>query len=347
MASPPQNLTLGFVGLGNMGSQMAFNLSVYAEKNSLPPLRLWNRTRSKIEPLAQSSHSTIVSTLPEMATQCDVIHTCLANDEVAFSVYREFFKTSSAAGTIFADHSTLYPATATALEKEAQEAGMTYLSCPVFGPPAAAKGAQLLVVLSGDAKGRELLRSYVVPTIGKAILDAGPQAEKGALMKLLGNNCILGTIELLSESFTLAEKTGFEAGLFYEFIKQWFPAPAWVNYGKKICEGTFSGKTGFKLDGGMKDAAFIRRLGAETSTPTPIIDQAWNHLTTAKAVGGPDLDWSACSAGMRVTAGLKPFKGEDFSLAKADTSTSGVNGEKEHVNGGKANGSENTVNGHT
>ena len=64
----------------------------------------------------------------------------------------------------------------------------------------------------------------------------------------------------------------------------------------------------------MKDAAFIRRLGAETSTPTPIIDQAWNHLTTAKAIGGSGLDWSACSTGMRVSAGLPPFKGEDFSL---------------------------------
>ena len=80
----------------------------------------------------------------------------------------------------------------------------------------------------------------------------------------------------------------------------------------------------------MKDAAFIRRLGAETSTPTPIIDQAWNHLTTAKSIGGSSLDWSACSAGMRVTAGLPPFKGEDFSLA---TTNGQPEGEAPSVNG--------------
>lgn len=73
----------------------------------------------------------------------------------------------------------------------------------------------------------------------------------------------------------------------------------------------------------MKDASYIRRLGAETSTPTPVIDQAWNHLTTAKAIGGANLDWSSCSAGMRVTAGLKPFKGEDFTLKKDDIGKSG------------------------
>jgi hypothetical protein len=68
----------------------------------------------------------------------------------------------------------------------------------------------------------------------------------------------------------------------------------------------------------MKDASLIRRLGTETSPPTPVIDLAWNHLMTAKALGGPNLDWSSCSAGMRVTAGLEPFKGEDFSSAKTN-----------------------------
>lgn len=103
---------------------------------------------------------------------------------------------------------------------------------------------------------------------------------------------------------------------YYVNPEQWFPAPAWVNYGKKIRDGAFSGATGFTIPGGMKDASYIRRLGVETSTPTPTIDQAWNHLTTAKALGGEGLDWSSCSAGMRVTAGLPPFKSEDFTLAK-------------------------------
>ena len=114
-------------------------------------------------------------------------------------------------------------------------------------------------------------------------------------------------------------------------LEQWFPAAAWINYGKKIRDGTFSGKTGFKLDGGMKDAAFIRRLGAETSTPTPIIDQAWNHLTTAKAIGGDGLDWSACSAGMRVTAGLAPFKGEDFSISQPAQTNGHVDAKVAHT----------------
>ena len=220
MAPETSTTTFGFVGLGNMGSNMAQNLARYAQTNSLPRVRIWNRTRSKIEHLAQESHCEIVPTLQEVANQCNIIHTCLANDDVAFSVYRQFFTSSNIAGTTFADHSTLFPTTSSALQTEARSHGAHFLSCPVFGPPAAAKSAGLLVVCSGDGKAKNLVKGYLVPAIGKSVLDCGTDSAKGALMKILGNNCILGTIELLSEAFTLAEKTGFDAAIFYDFIRK-------------------------------------------------------------------------------------------------------------------------------
>ena len=212
--------TFGFVGLGNMGSQMAQNLASYAEKNGMPKVRVWNRTRSKIEHLARESYCEIVNSIEEIAIGCDIIHTCLASDDVALSVYRQMYATNGVRDTVFLDHSTLYPTTSSTLQAEAQERNMHFLSSPVFGPPKAAKSAQLLVVIAGEDSAKEAVRSHLVPTIGKAILDCGPDSRNGALMKILGNNCILGTIELLSESFTLAEKTGFDAGLFYEFIRK-------------------------------------------------------------------------------------------------------------------------------
>lgn len=229
MAPDSGSKAFGFVGLGNMGSQMAANLARHAQENNLARVRLWNRTRSKIEYLTQESHCEIVSSLENVADQCDIIHTCLANDEVAFTVYRQFFSSREIRNTIFVDHSTLFPTTSLALQAEARSHGAHFLSCPVFGPPAAAKSAGLLVVVSGDEVARTTVKPYLVPTIGKAILDCGDDSSKGALMKILGNNCILGTIELLSESFTLAEKTGFDASIFYEFIRKLVPS---IKYGR-------------------------------------------------------------------------------------------------------------------
>lgn len=219
MAPDSRLRIFGFVGLGNMGSQMASNLATYAQENGIPRVKIWNRTRSKIEYLAQEAHCEVLSSIEQVADECDIIHTCLANDEVAFSVYRQFFQAANVRGVVFVDHSTLFPTTSTALQSEASSKGAFFLSCPVFGPPAAAKSAGLLVVVSGNSTARETVKPYLVPTIGKAILDCGDDSSKGALMKILGNNCILGTIELLSESFTLAEKTGFDAGIFYDFIR--------------------------------------------------------------------------------------------------------------------------------
>lgn len=220
MAPDVQSKVFGFVGLGNMGSQMAANLAEYGKQNGLQRVLIWNRTRSKIEYLQNESYCEIVSDLEDLAQRCDIIHTCLANDEVAFSVYRQLFAGARKHSAIFVDHSTLFPTTSSALQEEARSKQLSFLSCPVFGPPTAAKSAGLLVVLSGDEAAQETVKSYVVPTIGKGILNCGPDASKGALMKILGNNCILGTIELLSESFALAEKTGFDAGVFYEFIRK-------------------------------------------------------------------------------------------------------------------------------
>ena len=221
MAPPTSSEVFGFVGLGNMGCQMASNLARYAQENGIPRVVLWNRTRSKIEYLARDSYCEIVDSLEEILKQCTIVHTCLANDDVALSVYRQFFSAATQGrSTILVDHSTLFPTTSAILQLEAMDKGMRFLSCPVFGPPAAAKSAGLLVVLSGEESAKQTVKTYVVPAIGKAVLDCGSEASKGALMKILGNNCILGTIELLSESFTLAEKTGFDAGVFYDFIRE-------------------------------------------------------------------------------------------------------------------------------
>lgn len=90
----------------------------------------------------------------------------------------------------------------------------------MFGPPAAAKTAGLLIALSGAEHALEVLKKYIVPTLGKAVVNCGNDTAKGALLKIIGYSCILGTIELLSETFTLVEKTGFDVALFYDFTRK-------------------------------------------------------------------------------------------------------------------------------
>ena len=212
--------TFGFVGLGNMGSQMSVNLAEYAKKMGFPKVQIWNRSRQKSEQVASNGYCEVAESIEDVVQKCDIIHTCLANDEVALSVYRQILVPRKP-GLILLDHSTLFPTTSTAISEEAKAGDAQFMSCPVFGPPAMAKSAGLLIALSGPEAAREIVKSYIVPTLGKSVIDCGEDTSRGALLKILGNNCILGTIELLSESFTLAEKTGFDTNVFYDFIRKY------------------------------------------------------------------------------------------------------------------------------
>ncbi len=44
--------------------------------------------------------------------------------------------------------------------------------------------------------------------------------DLGVTLKLLGNSTILGAIELLSETFALSDKIGFDSKVLYEFIRE-------------------------------------------------------------------------------------------------------------------------------
>lgn len=100
-----------------MGSKMAANLSTWLHQNSYPPLLLWNRTASKLP--SESDSIKHAASIKELAEQCDVVITSLANDEVAKEVYEQLFegvKSKQEKGgkdnTYFVESSTLYPLTA-------------------------------------------------------------------------------------------------------------------------------------------------------------------------------------------------------------------------------------------
>ncbi|BGP14851.1 hypothetical protein JCM10213_002710 [Rhodosporidiobolus nylandii] len=297
-----------------MGHPMAVNLAKHLASESLPALLVHNRTASKL-PEASSSlkHA---SSAAEIAKACDVVITSLANDEAAKAVFKELFdaakekkKAEGGKATIFVDTSTLYPTTSGELEREATKCGFSYLACPVFGPPPMAKSAQLVFVLSGDPFAKRKILPFLVPSMGRKTLDVGSNVERAASFKLMGNAMVIGVIELLAESMTLADKAGVGSDLMYEFVKEFLPAPSFIGYGAKIMNNEFDGSRGFTLTGGLKDATHIRRLASEHGATMPALDAAHRHLVTAQANGGGELDWSSLVAGPRLAAGLNPWTG--------------------------------------
>ena len=84
---------VAFVGLGAIGRYMARNLARHMRSSGMPPLTVYNRTKSKCEELQRevgADSVTIAEDLGEVAKSCDVILTSLSNDTAVQAVYTEF-----------------------------------------------------------------------------------------------------------------------------------------------------------------------------------------------------------------------------------------------------------------
>ncbi|KAG8738164.1 hypothetical protein FRC10_007223 [Ceratobasidium sp. 414] len=306
---------VGFIGLpdgkGNMGYLMARNLARHSDH----PMLVYNRSRAKCEQLQKEvgeSKIKIIDTPGELATLADITLTSLGSDDVVRSIYHDIAQTLEATqkpGTpekpkIFVDTSTVYPKVSVEVDRLLSKMPhVHFVAGPVFGPPAAADKAQLIATLAGHYKSKKEV-AYIL------VIDLGGNVEKAAAMKLIGNAFILGSLELIAETQTLADKSGVGAEQLDAFINDLFPVPLLVNYSKKMLNDSFDGNKGFHLEGGLKDANHILQLSQDSNSPMPIITTARDHLLTARAQEKKpfkSLDWSALVSGTRLAAGLDAF----------------------------------------
>src|SRR5262249_56677254 len=77
----PNQRLLGFIGVGHMGSRIARRLLDHGYD-----LTAYNRTRDAAEALVEHG-ATVADNVAELASQADVILSCLANDDAVLSVY--------------------------------------------------------------------------------------------------------------------------------------------------------------------------------------------------------------------------------------------------------------------
>lgn len=307
-----------------MGYFMARNLA-NSRKSQSPPLLVYNRTVAKSQKLLAelgASAVKVADTLGQLATECDVIFTCLVNDEVVTSVYNEFAKALAQSPPIkikiFVEMSTNYPALAGDLDRLLSSFPHTrFITSPIFGPPPAADKATLVIAMSGDYRSKKEVAFLLVPTVGRKVLDLGENVEKASTLKLIGNGNLAAALELLAETLTLGEKSGIGQQIVYDLITEIMPAPGLVAYGNKMINDSFDGSVGFAMDGGIKDSSHVLRLSAELNCPMPAVSNAHRSMITTRAihqaqvVAGTQqwdiIDESALIASSRVAAGLNPF----------------------------------------
>ncbi|KAF9579547.1 hypothetical protein BGW38_004152 [Lunasporangiospora selenospora] len=316
---------IGWIGLGQMGYNMAQNLQRYLASRSLN-MTVWNRTPEKCAKMHHHG-AHVAKSLEELVAQSNIIFTSLANDAAVEEIYEILIDLAGQVdhSIIFVETSTIYPTLATKLkERLAVTPQHTYLQCPVFGRPSVAKAAKLLWVTSGDEKAIKKLCLYFTTMSRQIIHLKTTDVAKACSFKLVGNFFVVGSMELLAEGLTLAQKAEVDEAPVLKFIETLFPAPSWIEYSNKMAENPVQPKSksvlssssssssssskeaGFSVDLGLKDVGHMRQLALETGASLPSADLAYGHLKTVQDQGLGHQDWSTMIRSLKIAPTPRP-----------------------------------------
>jgi 3-hydroxyisobutyrate dehydrogenase-like beta-hydroxyacid dehydrogenase len=292
-------MRLAFIGLGRMGAAIASNLLKAGHQ-----LTVYNRTRSKIDPLAQAG-ATVADSIGQAVHQCEVVFTMLADDASALEVAlgSEGIAHALPHGAIHVSMSTIGVATAKTLFDEHAHRKQSFISAPVFGRPDAAEAKRLLVVAAGDPSHVARVRP-LLDAVGRQTYIAGAEPWQANLLKLNGNFMIAAVMEAFGEAFATIRKAGVDHHLFYEIMTELFGSPVYKNYGAIIANETFE-PAGFALKLGLKDIRLGLEAAAELNSPMPFASVLRDHFLSAMANGQEHLDWSSLGMVAARQSGLK------------------------------------------
>jgi 3-hydroxyisobutyrate dehydrogenase-like beta-hydroxyacid dehydrogenase len=291
--------TLGFIGLGNMGDPIAANLIKAGYS-----VRVYNRTRSKAEPLVQKG-ATSAPTSADVAAPGGIVFTMLADDAAVEGVCLPAgsFVERLGPGGIHVSLSTISPATARRLAEHHQKYQVEYVASPIFGRPPAVVARTAWFCISGSVAAKSRVKPILEAT-SQAIFDFGDEPGGANVVKLCGNFLIASAMESLAEVFALARKNGIDPNSVADFFgKTLFACPIYQTYGKLINSRQYE-PAGFRLVLGLKDINLALQTAASSAVPMPVASLLRDRWLTGVAKGRGDMDWSVIALGVAEDAGL-------------------------------------------
>jgi 3-hydroxyisobutyrate dehydrogenase-like beta-hydroxyacid dehydrogenase len=302
-ASTAQAGSIGFIGLGHMGSAMAANLVA----GGRPVMGFLHSPEHKSE--LQSLGIATTDALADLFG-CDTVITMLPDDSAVQEVV--FGRASSASGglasglklgALHLSMSTISPALSSRLAEEHKRRGQNYVAAPVFGNPDAAKARELYVVAAGDPDQIERCRP-IFDLVGQRTFVTGSHPGNANLVKLAGNAMIATSVEVLGEVLALLRKRGVEADDFLDIITNtMFGSRVHKIYGGKMVEERYT--PGFALPLALKDVRLALSEADAAGVPMPSVGVVHDRLLAGVARGHAGLDWSALALVAAEEAGLE------------------------------------------
>ena len=292
----PGKNKLGFIGIGYMGRPIAQHLLEAGFQ-----LTAYDRDRSKAQELAQYGGA-VAGSIRELSSGCDVVLSCLPNDEVVMSVFNgaDDAFASARPGALFIDMSTVYPDTSRKLAELGAQRGVNVLDVTISGStPVAEQGA--LVLFGGGDRSSFDASEAIFHAIARKYFYVGPSGS-GAVMKLVVNSLLGIGMQAIAEAVALGEKAGLERNRLLDVLSQTaVVAPAHVGKLSRAKNNDYSPQFPLRLMN--KDFGLILKLAAAVGAQMPAARAAL-EVNAAQLTPGDEQDFSAVILQMEKQAHL-------------------------------------------
>jgi len=202
---------IGWIGLGRMGEAMVKRLLKAGHG-----VNVWNRTRSKAEPLVEYG-ATLVNTKQDLAG-CEIVFTMVSTTddlkEVLFGAGG--LTTGSHLPRVVVDSSSISQEGSAEIREKLEALGVAYLCTPVSGNAKVAKAGKLLTVSSGPKALYDQVEPFL-QAMARKVMWVG-EGELARVWKIAHNTMFGVVIQNLCEITVLAEKAGIPRHIFLESI---------------------------------------------------------------------------------------------------------------------------------
>src|SRR4029434_5304946 len=258
--------TVGFIGLGNMGSGMAGNIQKADYPLVVYDLR-HESTRSFVDRGARYAASPA-----EVARQCEVTFTSLPGpaEVEAVTLGAQGILEGITPGAVYVDLSTSRPTLMRQIEPQFRAKGAHVLDAPVSGGKTGAATRNLAVMVGGERAIYERIKP-ILDAFGDKVFYAG-SIGAGSVCKLMHNMISHGIRQAIAEGLTLGVKAGVEPEALWECVRR-----GSVGRMRLLHEGLvrtlFRGEfepASFALSLSLKDITLATELGREVNVPMPV-----------------------------------------------------------------------------
>lgn len=289
---------LGFVGLGNLGGQVAKRLMDKGHS-----VTGYNRTKSRADWLIEAGMSW-GETPRQAAESGDFVLSMIQNNAALRAINEgpDGIVAGLSAGKVYADMSTVSPAISREIAQQVVGAGAQMVDAPVSGSVITLAADKMSVMVGGEREAFDKILP-ILQDVGPTVTHVGENG-KALAVKIAINLTLPVQILAFSEGILLAEKSGIDRKTVVDVMLTSVAASPATQYRLPFILDPPEDVL-FNLEMMQKDVQLALAMGRELEVPLPTTSVSNDMLNAARALGLAEEDFASLFKALAIMSGVE------------------------------------------